>query len=291
MTKRLGKGLADLIDLPLPLPTAPEIPSEHPYLKIRTDQIQISRFQPRVRIDDKTIEELKASIQRQGVIEPIIVRPKSQGGYELVAGERRLKATKALDIPEIPAIVKELSDKDAFLNALMENVQRENLHALEEAQGYARLMSEFGYTQEEVAQAVGKDRTSIANLLRLLHLPEEIHQGLWEGTITVGHAKVLAGIEPRTKQLEFFRAICSRGMSVRQLEVLVGRSGTRPRRLAQIHESGDAHLRRIEDELRRALGTKVSLIPRKGSGGGRILVEYFSSEDLTRILTTLKISL
>ena len=277
MTKRLGRGLADIID------SSPKIPSS--FIMLRTDQIRTGRFQPRTIMSEASLEELKASIKRSGVIEPVIVRPIAHGTYELVAGERRFKASQALAIQEIPAIVKSLSDKEALELSLIENVQRENLNALEEAKGYTRLLDEFGYTQEDIADAVGKDRATVANLLRVLSLPEEIQQGLRDEAIALGHAKVLLSIEDRGKQLELFHRVRREGLSVRQTETLAGAAMPAKRRRAW---RVDPQLKGLEDELRRALGTKVSLFSRKK--GGRIVIDYFSSEDLSRILQMLGIS-
>lgn len=277
MTKRLGKGLAELIDT-----TTQSVSS---FVTLRTDQIRAGRFQPRTSVDETALEELKASIKRQGVIEPVIVRPIAHGTYELVAGERRLRATQALGIKEIPAIIKTLSDKEALEFSLIENIQRENLNPLEEAKGYARLLDEFGYTQEDIASAVGKDRATIANMLRLLTLPEEIRQSLGQGTITMGHAKALLGIDERAKQLEVHRQTLKAGLSVRQVEALASAlTPARRRRARRI----DPQLKGLEDELRRVLGTKVNLFSR--TKGGRIVIEYFTAEDLTRILQALGVS-
>ncbi len=274
MTKRLGKGLAELID------TTPR--SAASFITLRTDQIRTGRFQPREAINERALEELKASIKRQGVIEPVIVRPVAHGTYELVAGERRFRATQALGIQEIPAIIKTLSDKEALEFSLIENIQRENLNPLEEAKGYARLLDEFGHTQEDIASAVGKDRATIANMLRVLLLPDEIRQSLGSGTITMGHAKALLGVEDRAKQLELHRQVTKGGFSVRQLEALASSLAPSRRRRAR---RVDPQLKGLEDELRRILGTKVNLFPR--TKGGRIVIEYFTAEDLTRILQAL----
>ena len=277
MTKRLGKGLAELID------TFPQAGSN--FVMLRTNQIKAGRFQPRSGINEAGLEELKASIKRSGVIEPVIVRPLAHGGtYELVAGERRLRASQALGIQEVPAIIKTLSDKEAVEFSLIENVQRENLNPLEEAKGYARLLDEFGHTQEDVASAVGKDRATVANFLRLLSLPDEIQRGLRDAAITMGHAKALLGVEDRVQQLRCYEQTKRDGLSVRQTEALVGTWAPKKRR----PRHADPHLKELEDTLRRALGTKVGLVARKK--GGRITIEYFSQEDLSRILQALGIS-
>ncbi len=285
MTRRLGKGLADLID------SAPaQEGSEKGLVLLRTDQIHIGNFQPRVTMDEKAIEELKASIKRQGVIEPIIVRPHPSGAYELVAGERRLRACQELGLSEIPALVRTLSDQEAFEYALMENVQRENLNPIEEARGYARMTSEFGYTQEQVAQAVGRDRATVTNLLRLLTLPDEIQQALCRGTITTGHAKALLSVESRVAQMTLYQTVIGKGITVRRLESLASQVQDPSIRRAK-RARGIVHpqWQSMEDALRQKLGTKVSLLPRKK--GGRILIEYFSEEDLTRLFQVLGLTL
>ena len=275
-TKRLGRGLAEIIS------TTPQPGSS--FIMLRTDQIRTNQYQPRTTVNDTSLEELKASIKRQGVIEPVIVRPVAHGTYELVAGERRFRASQALDIKEVPAIIKSLSDKEALEFSLIENIQRENLNPLEEARGFARLLDEFGYTQENIAAAVGKDRATIANMLRLLALPEEIRQGLLDGAISMGHAKALLSIEDRSRQAELYRKAAKEGLSVRQVEALVITLVPAKRRRAR-RTGDDPQLKAIEDELRRALGTKVNVVSRKK--GGRIIIEYFSTEDFARIVQAL----
>ncbi|MBI3321042.1 MAG: ParB/RepB/Spo0J family partition protein [Candidatus Omnitrophica bacterium] len=274
-TKRLGRGLADIISGTVPQ-GAPDL------VALRVDQIRPGRFQPRTDVSEAALEELKASIRRSGIVAPVIVRPVAHGTYELVAGERRFRAAQALALPQIPAIIKPLSDKEALELSLVENVQREDLNPMEEARGYARLLAEFGYTQEDVASAIGKDRATVANLLRLLTLPDEIQRGLREGAITLGHAKAILGAEGRPKQLELYQLVRRRDLTVRQTEALaVTLAPGRRRRAHRV----DPQLAGLEDELRRALGTKVRLVARQK--GGRIIVEYFSAEDLARLLQLL----
>ncbi len=277
--KRLGRGLADIISSPAPS----DGPSS--FVMLRTEQIRPGRFQPRGVIKDGGLEELKASIKRSGVIEPVIVRPLAHGTYELVAGERRLKASQAIGIQEVPAIIKTLGDQEALEFSLIENIQREDLNPLEEAKGYARLLDEFGYTQEDIATAVGKDRATIANLLRVLALPDEVQRELAAGKISLGHAKVLLSLADRLRQAELCQAAIAQGWSVRQLEVSTTTLAPRRRRRTRV---GDPQLKALEDQLRQRLGTKVTLASRKK--GGRIVVEYFSPEDLTRILQAIGVS-
>ena len=277
MTRRLGRGLADIIE------TTPQ--SSAGFVMLKTNQIHAGRFQPRMRMEEATLEELKASIKRSGVIEPVIVRPTAHGSYELVAGERRLRASQSLGIEEIPAVIKTLSDKEAVEFSLIENVQRENLNPLEEAKGYTRLLEEFGYTQEDVAAAVGRDRATIANFLRLLALPEEMQQALGEGAMTMGHAKALLGIDDRVHQRRLFERVKREHLSVRQTEALSGALAPTRRRTRH----ADPQLKPLEDALRRTLGTKVGVSSRKK--GGRITIEYFSQEDLSRILHVLGVTI
>lgn len=270
--KRLGRGLADIIE---PASTARTASS---FVYLKAEQIKPNRFQPRTRITEETLEELKASIKRSGMIEPVVVRPLAHGTYELVAGERRLRASQAIGLQEVPAIVKTLSDKEALEISLVENVQRVDLNPVDEARGYARLLDEFGYTQEDIASAVGKDRATIANFLRVLTLPEGILAGLGAGEIALGHAKALLTIAERARQLEVFHKAKKNGLSVRAVEALAGMLSPARRRRAR---KTDAQWKPLEDDLRKVLGTKVSLTSRKK--GGRIVIEFFSTEDLARL--------
>ncbi len=276
-TKRLGRGLSQIIET--------SVQPSQSFVLLRTEQIRPFHHQPRKPFDESELEELKASIKEHGIIEPLIVRPVAHGTYELIAGERRWRAARALGMPEVPAIIKAIPDHEALEISLIENLQRKDLNALEEAGAFAKLVKEFGYTQEQLAKAIGKDRSTIANLLRLLQLPIDIQTAVLDGAISAGHAKVLAGIEPGAKQLELFQQTVAKTLSVRQLEALIGDWKPRPGRR---RKPVDPHLKAVEDELRRTLATKVTLTNRKR--GGRIVIEYFSSEDLTRLLRLLGVS-
>lgn len=277
MSKRLGRGLAELIDTP--------VKQNNTMAMLRTEQIRPGKYQPRQRMDEHALEELKASIKQRGVIEPVVVRPAGPDQYELVAGERRWKASQLLGIQEIPAIVLSLTDREALELSLIENIQREALNALEEARGYARLLDEFGYTQEDIASAVGKDRATVANMLRLLKLPEEIQQGLFDGTIAAGHGKALLAVASVVRQLELYRQAAAGRLTVRSLEELAGVAAPAKRRRGG---RADAQLQALERSLQQALGTKARIAARKR--GGRIIIEYFSAEDLTRILGALGVA-
>ena len=276
-SKRLGRGLADII-------STTAAGADQNFVMLPVGQIRPGRYQPRSRFPDQAMEELKASIRQRGVIEPVIVRPVAHGSYELVAGERRFRAAQAIGLKEVPSIIRSLGDREALEYSLIENIQRENLNPVEEAKGYGRLLDEFGYTQEDIASAVGKDRATVANMLRILRLPADIQAGLEEGQISVGHAKVLVGVEGESRQRQLFERSVKGGLTVRQLEVLAGTWVPGKRRARRT----DPQTQGLEDELRRALGTKVSVLTRKK--GGRLVIEYFSGEELTRILQALGVS-
>ena len=278
MEKRLGRGLAQIIETTTTQTT-------QSVTMLRMDQIRPSRYQPREQIRPEELEELQASITRLGIIQPLIVRPIAHGIYELVAGERRWRAARAAGKQEVPVIIKALSDQEAVEHSIIENLQREDLNPIEEARAFGRLIDEFGHTQEQVAESVGKDRSSVANALRLLKLPAEIQDALREGAVSEGHAKILLGVDNPARQLELFHQTTTKKLSVRELEELAARWQPRARRRRR---ELDPQLKALENELRQALGTRVSLVTRKR--GGRIIVDYFSSEDLTRILRALGVA-
>jgi ParB family chromosome partitioning protein len=278
MTKRLGKGLEELFE-----GASAQRPQHLVWLQI--DQIRPCRFQPRNGVREEALQDLVQSVKRQGLIQPVIVRPLAHGTYELVAGERRWRAAQLAGLKEIPAVIKPLNDQQTLECSLIENGQREDLNPLEEAAAYERMSAEFSYTQEAIAEAVGKDRATIANALRLLRLPQEIQQAIREERISRGHAKALLAVEAPAKLLELFNAAVREQWSVRRLEAMAGTwQPARRKRAATL----DPQLNALQDELRRALGTKVRLASRKK--GGRIIIEYFSSEELTRLLHILNVN-
>ena len=271
MEKRLGKGLAQLLES-----SGHGGPS---FVLLRTDQIRPGRYQPRQVIPEQTLEELKRSIQRHGIIEPVIVRPLAHGIYELIAGERRWRAAQAVGLQEIPALIRALGDRETLELSLVENLQREELNPIDEAKAYVRLLEEFGYTQEQLSDVVGKERSTVANALRLLKLPASIQTALISGAIDVGHAKVLLGVEAELRQHELFERIVAERLSVRQAEEAA--AAWKPR-IARRRGAADAEMTRLEERLRQALGTKTTIAPRRR--GGRIIIEYFSPEELQRIM-------
>jgi ParB family chromosome partitioning protein len=277
MQKRgLGKGLSALIP-------EKEQGGEEKILYIKADDIRASRYQPRTEFDTEKLDELVASIEEKGVIAPILVRPMDSGGYELIAGERRLRAVKRLGLPEIPAIIKLVTDTEMLQLSLIENVQREGLNPIEEAHAYQRLIDEFSFTQEKIGQSIGKDRSSVANILRLLKLPKKVQEAVSRGTITMGHARALLSLEDTKTQIELCERIIARGLSVRGTEEAVGKKKTdiSKKRLVIDH-----HISSIENELQQLLATKVKITYRKGRG--KINIEYYSDTDLDRILGLIK---
>lgn len=259
---------------------------------LRVEDIRPGAHQPRRGFDEDRLEELAASIREHGVVQPVVVRPVAEGGYELVAGERRWRASARAGLRVIPAVIRELSDRETLEVGLIENLQREDLEPLEEAAAYRTLIEEFDLTQEELAQRVGKSRSVITNSLRLLTLPEAIKGYLGEGQLSAGHARALLGLEDEEIMLAVAHRVVERGLSVRQTEELVRASKERETARAAVEEVGaggkreesdpvQLWLKDLEGQLRDALGTKVMI---KGKGErGRIVIEYFASEDLERI--------
>ena len=275
MRKALGRGLEALIPGAGKSPSAPET-VEQPAIPDQTvalDRISPNPRQPRVEFEEGPLEELAASIRVQGVIQPLLVRRLSTGDFELVAGERRLRAAERAGLSHVPVYVRELSDGESLELALVENLQRDDLSPLEEATAYQRLMNEFGLTQEEVAERVGKSRPTIANALRLLKLPEAIKRDLSRGKLTAGHARVLLSLEDEDSQMRAAKQIQARQLSVRDAEHLASakKAATRP-------APRDPNRSALERDLSSALGTRVRITP-KGRGG-RIEIEFYSPEEL-----------
>lgn len=253
---------------------------------IDINQIKPNSKQPRKVFDEEKLEELAASIREHGLIQPVILR-KAERGYEIVAGERRWRACRIIGIKEIPCIVKELSDEENMLLAIIENMQREDLNPIEEAEGLKQMIDTYGLTQEEVSRSVGKSRPYIANSLRLLKLPEDIAQYLSEGKLSAGHAKALAGVEDEKMQLWLAEEIIKKELSVRQLEKMI-REGKPKGRKAAIAKAKSADVKKVEDDLKNALGTRVVLNQNKKGNKGKIEIEFYSKEELERLIELLK---
>jgi len=251
---------------------------------LETSKIQANPFQPRQDFDSGALEELKRSIQEKGVIQPVTVR-RVEGGYQLISGERRLRAVKELRMRQIPAYIMEVaSDEEMLELALIENIQREHLNPIEIAAGYQRLMDECHLTQEDVAVKVGKERSTVANFLRLLKLPDKIKDGLRKEKIQMGHARALIGMPSEKSQLRLYEKIVDGGLSVRRVEDMVRGIGKPSSRSTKtVHPSTNNSLMSIEEKLRQQLGTKVS-VKTKGGGKGEIVIEFYSLDDFDRLL-------
>jgi ParB family chromosome partitioning protein len=253
---------------------------------VKTISILENRFQPRQNYDEAKLEDLKASIKEKGVLQPILVR-KNENGYEVVAGERRLRAAKAIGLEQVPVIIKNVTDREALVLALVENIQREELNAIEEAQGFKRLMEEFQFTQEGIAEAIGKDRSTVTNLLRLLRLPEEIQQQVADAKISMGHARALLSLQGEAIQKKMAQSIVDKGLSVRQVEDLVKKAHQGQNSVKEvIGKPKNRDIEILEEELRRILGTKVFIEDKKGKG--KMVIEYYTLDDLDRILGVIR---
>lgn len=246
--------------------------------EIELDKIVPNEYQPRKVFNDEKMKELAASIKEQGVIQPVIVH-RAGSGYQLIAGERRWRASRLAGLKTIPALVKEATKRELLEMALIENIQREDLNPLEAAEAYKRLQDEFKLTQEDLAKRVGKERSTVTNFLRLLGLPKEIKQELATGALSMGHAKALLSLERVRDQMKATVMIVKKGLSVREAEALATRLKNPPKekKVRLSHE-----LKSVEEKLKKALGTKVSITAK--SKGGRIVIEYYSAEELDRII-------
>ena len=277
--KGLGRGLSALI------PAAPEPQQERAQLEIAVDRITPSPFQPRRSFDDAKIEELASSIRNQGIIQPLVVRPKGDQ-FELIAGERRWRAAMKAGLSRVPAVVRAASDHEALQLALIENLQREDLNPIEEANGYRRLQEEFRWSQEEMAEKVGKSRPAVANALRLLSLPTQVQQEVASGNLPAGQARALLGLQTEPLILSACRDVIAQGLSTRETEKLVRHLMIGRRRRRQVPLI-DPDLRSIVEELQRLLGTRVRLMPKARSTKGKIEIEYYTLADLERIIHTI----
>jgi len=276
--KALGKGLGALIP-----DIEDDLEGKEGALYCNLDEIQVNPYQPRTVFDQEKIEELTHSIKEKGVIQPLLVR-KVKGGYQLVAGERRLRAAKKAGLEKIPVVVREISKAELLEYSLIENLQRENLNPVEEAEAYKRLMKDFGYTQQKVSQVLGKSRATVANQLRLLKLPGMVKKSLALGEISMGHARGLLSLSELQKVKEAFRIVVGKGLSVRETEKLVKRLSQE--KIKKEPEKRLVHLEYVRNDLRQWLGTQVKIV--KSGKKGKIIIEFYSSEELERIIERIK---
>ncbi len=277
--KALGRGLEALIPTskPAPMPELPEV--QH----LRTNAIVPNRYQPRQKFSPQELAELIASLKQSGLLQPILVRRKGDGMYELISGERRWRAAKEAGLETIQAIIRNCTDEESIVLALIENLQRQDLNPIDAARAYQRMMNEFGLTQDIIAQRIGCERSSIANAVRLLNLPVDVQHLIESGELSSGHAKVILGLTSSNDQIRIARAVVSRNLSVRATEKLIQFSILAKKRARQEpHRSPWAD---VEERLQKRLGTKVTIL--KGRRGGKVIIHYFSPPELDGILETI----
>jgi ParB family chromosome partitioning protein len=284
MTRKvLGRGLSALLS-ETPAATA----ANEELREVDIDLIEPNNVQPRTRFDETQLEELAQSIKTNGVVQPILVRKTNGGRYQIVAGERRWRAAQRAGLQRIPSVIRDVPDDKMLELALIENIQRQELNAIEEAYAYKRLIETFNLTQETVAQRVGRDRTFVTNYLRLLRLPEDIQRLVEENKLSMGHARALLGIDDADKQRQIARNIIERNLSVRDTEravkrVVAGGDSVSPIAPASTERVSDANTRAAESKLRRRLGTQVHIVPNQSGDGGKIEVQYYNEGDLQRL--------
>ncbi len=294
----LGRGLADLLGQTMTRSAAPlaaTAPGSEGLAKLPLDLLQRGRYQPRIDMRPETLAELAASIKAQGVVQPIVVRPLEPPGsgaaqrYEIIAGERRWRAAQMAGLKDIPAVIRVIPNEAAIAVALIENIQRENLNPLEEARAFTRLIDEFGLTHQQVADAVGRSRAAVSNLLRLLELPAEVCELLEQRALEMGHARALLGLGARRQQAEVGALVAKKGLSVRETEALVRRLQARPASADGDGNSAnrDPNVERLEQELTEKLGAQVAI--RQGARGrGQLVVSYNSLDELDGILAHIR---
>lgn len=279
--KALGRGLSSLIPS-----SAEKKPEASPYLLLPPASIVPNRDQPRKLFDKAALEELADSIREKGILQPLVVRKIEGGQYELIAGERRLKAAALAGLERVPAVVLETGTDQNLELALIENIQRQDLNPIEEALAYKQLMERYQYTQEECAKKVGKERSTVANSVRLLLLPEEIRGHIIEGRLSMGHARAILGIESEEMQLKVARRAVQEGLNVREIEDWVRklREGVQVERMVKT-KTLDPQLKFLESEMTKILGTKVKI---KTQGKkGKVVIDYYSGDDLDRIFNAI----
>ena len=273
MRRALGKGFSQLVGEQF----------ESGATEVSIDSIVPNSRQPRTVFADEPLQELASSIREHGVLQPLLVRPLDENTYELIAGERRLRASKLAGLASVPVLIKSAGSQNSLELALIENLQREDINALESARAYRRLTEEFEMSQEQVADRVGKSRTAVSNTMRLLRLPKRIQIGLEEGRITEGHARGLLAFDSEAQQLAVYDQILEKGWTVREVERAA--KPTAARASLKRHADVDPNMKALEDAVAAKLGAPVRI------GGGRISIDYFSDDDLQRILDVLKVSL
>ncbi|MDP2911723.1 MAG: ParB/RepB/Spo0J family partition protein [Candidatus Omnitrophota bacterium] len=286
MEKRvLGRGLAALIPEKQTADNMQVLEStiQQGVRNISVEKIKANKYQPREDFNQEALNDLATSIKEKGFIQPILVRSK-QGEYELIAGERRFRAAKQLGYKEIPAIIKDVSDLDSLEISIIENIQRENLNSIDQAKAYKRLSEEFNMTQEKVADTIGKDRATVANIMRLLNLPVKIQEYVSRGTISMGHARAILSLNKESEQMRLCTKVIKDDLSVRDTESYAKKISISRNKSKE--NKDDPNLNSIEQELREIFGTKVKIL--KSKKGGKVEIEFYSNTDMERVITLLK---
>ncbi|MBU1090449.1 MAG: ParB/RepB/Spo0J family partition protein [Candidatus Omnitrophica bacterium] len=276
--KALGKGISALIP-------EREVGRKDEIIYVQSDRIKPNPFQPREDFDDQHIQELAQSIKEKGIIQPLLVRRKGDN-FELIAGERRLRASKLLNLNELPILVKDVQDQDSLQLALIENIQRQELNAIEEAHAYRYLIEKFQVTQEKISVVLGKSKVSVSNILRLLKLPQEIQDEIKKGRISFAHGRTLLELSDSALQRSLAQAIISKGLSVRELENLIKSRRSKGAKQRMRPSSSEPYIKVLEDQLQHALATKARIT--KNKKRGYITIEFYSDEDLNRIVNSIK---
>ncbi len=284
--KRLGKGLSALLGDYLPEEEAALGSAQ----QLAIAELQPNPFQPRQAMDEENLEDLAASIKENGLLQPVVVRAVGEGAWEVVAGERRFRAVKDLGWTHVPVVVRDVDDRTMLVLALIENLQREDLSPLDEAHAYSRLVDEFGLTQAQVAERVGRDRSTVTNTIRLLGLPQQVRDLLMSGKISAGHARALLGLSDEKRVIQLAKAAASQGLNVRQVEERVRQGRGSTKRGATKKKKGEsksaAYVAKAEQALSRALGTNVR-VRLDGAERGRIEIPFRDSEDFERMVETI----
>jgi ParB family transcriptional regulator, chromosome partitioning protein len=279
--RRLGRGLEALIATTATAPTSAE---RRAVQHVPIAQIRPNPYQPRKEFRPEDLAELQASLQANGLLQPVVVRPGADGGYELVAGERRLRAATQLGWTDIPVVLRDIDDRTLLTLALVENLQRTDLNAVEEAEGYQRLIDDFGLTQQRVADIIGKDRTTIANTLRVLQLPVSVRHMVQQGDLTLGHARALLAFEDERAITDVAREVVAKGLSVRDVEARAKRVRPEKRHpIVKTHNRSYSEIQRLEEQLRRHLQTDIAITVSRDYRGS-IAISFYSAEDLERLL-------
>ena len=277
----LGKGLGALLP---EVETAKDEQKDFFFCDI--DLIRPNRFQPRLNFSEEDLQELTDSIKTQGILQPLLVR-KDDDGYELIAGERRLRAAKRARLNQVPVVIKRVDDNQMLEMAIVENIQRENLNPIEEAEAYHRLITQLNLTQDQASARVGKSRSAVANFLRLRQLPEQIKDSITDGSLSMGHARAILGATASTQQLAAWRAVIAKGLSVRQTETLIRhlKSEKKKPRVSR-NRTEEIYLTGLAEDLSRHFGTKIMI--KKAGQKGKVEIEFYSNDDLDRLIRRLK---